>query len=201
MIFCYSFALYQLDEVSFRTNKSWLNNTTLLVLASPWTEKDPPLEEYVSSGGKCLSLHPIATKWLGTIESDVVKYVVDKGLVISPLDKLDFAQTLPVLLEKYFDIKSAIIPQGPPTETQQMIGCLIAEPYHQEAFFRNFGQQSADFSIQLTKSFSSTSQDPIVIIRRNLSSKFNRWDYFDVTLFTTRSNTFLLNLFILSVLN
>ena len=153
-------------------------------MASQWTDKDLQLEEYTSLGGQCLSMHPIAAKWTGIRESDnVMKFVFDKGLVISPVDPMDFAQDLPVILERYFHIKVITKARNAPSVvSQQTIGCLIAEPYHQEAFFRNFGQKSSDsMTLELAKSFNcSNKQDPTVVIRRNPSSRFDHRDYFDV---------------------
>ncbi|XP_046437557.1 biotin--protein ligase-like isoform X1 [Daphnia pulex] len=180
---CY--ALYHLDELSFRSKKAWLSNTSLLVLASRWSDNDlhDPLEEYIKKGGQCLSLHPFSPKWLnGTQVNGVTKYVSDQGLLVSPVDKLDFAQVLPHILELHFHIKTQVKSQQEARiESQQMVGHLIAEPYHQEAFFRNFGRQSPDMmTVELTKSFSTNKQEPPINIRRNQSSRFNQRDYFDM---------------------
>lgn len=179
---CY--ALYQLDVISFRSKKAWLGNTSLLVLASEWPNDDLriPLEEYLAKGGQCLSLHPFYPKWLtGSQLQGFVKYASDQGMLISPVEKLDFAEALPPILEQYFRLKSRVSnPEGPPNESQQIVGHLIAEPYHQEAFFRNFGRQSADMmTLEIKKSFSVNSQQQPVIVRRNISSRFNHRDYFD----------------------
>lgn len=181
-----SYALYHLDELSFRSKRAWLSNTSLLVLASRWSDNDlhDPLEEYIKKGGQCLSLHPFSPKWLnGTQVNGVTKYVSDQGLLVSPVDKLDFAEVLPHILELHFHIKTQVRSQQEArVESQQMIGHLIAEPYHQEAFFRNFGRQSPDMmTVELTKSFSTNKQELPINIRRNQSSRFNQRDYFDVT--------------------
>ena len=66
------------------------------------------------------------------------------------------------------------------------MGHLIAEPYHQEAFFRNFGRQSSDLmTLELTKSFSGNNQEFPITIRRNQSSRFKQRDYFDVMKFSS----------------
>lgn len=181
-----SYALYQLDVISFRSKKAWLGNTSLLVLASEWPNDDLriPLEEYLAKGGQCLSLHPFYPKWLtGSQLQGFVKYASDQGMLISPVENLDFAEALPPILEQYFRLKSRVSnPEGPPNESQQIVGHLIAEPYHQEAFFRNFGRQSADMmTLEIKKSFSVNSQQQPVIVRRNISSRFNHRDYFDVS--------------------
>ncbi len=186
-----SYALYHLDELSFRSKKAWLNNTSLLVLASLSTYDDlhDPLEEYINKGGQCLSLHPFAPKWMnGTQVNGVVKYVSEQGLLVSPVDKLDFAEVLPHILELHFHIKTQIKSQGVRhlIESQQIVGHLIAEPYHQEAFFRNFGRQSSDLmTLELTKSFSGNNQELPITIRRDQSSKFKQRDYFDVIKFSS----------------
>lgn len=186
MIFIDSYALYQLDGLTFRSSKAWLNNTALLVLASQWPGKDleQSLQSYLTNGGRCLSLYPVVPNWLkGTKENDVVKYVSDKGLLISPVDNVDFAQILPPILEQYFQIKPVIHFQKPLVESQQTTGYLIAEPYHQEAFFRNFGKQSADsMTLQLTtKSFTKNSQqEQSIKIHTSIIPKFNSRDYFNV---------------------
>lgn len=158
-------------------------------MACPWTSQNSSLEQclrlYISNGGQCLSLHPFAPDWLeGTKENGIVKYYSENGVLISPLDKLDSAQALPAVLERYFHIKPIIYSELPSSEAiKQTAGHLIAEHFHQEAFFRNFGQQSADIiTLQLTKSFNVTNQqDPLMTIRRSISSRFNNRDYFNVT--------------------
>lgn len=146
------------------------------------------LQSYLKNGGWCLSLHPVAPNWLeGTKENDVMKYVADEGLLISPVGNLDLTQVLPPILERYFHIKPAIHFQAPPVESQQRTGFLVAEPFHQEAFFRNFGKQSADsMTLELTsKSFTiNNQQEQSITIRRSIIPRFNSHDYFDVIFFT-----------------
>ena len=184
-----SYALYHLDELSFRFKKAWLSNTSLLVLASRWTDTDlhDPLEEYIKKGGQCLCLHPFAPKWMnGTQVNGVTKYASEQGLLVSPVDNLDFAKVLPHILELHFHIKTQVQSHsGPRIESQQTVGHLIAEPYHQEAFFRNFGRQSSDMmNLEITKSLSGNNQELPITIRRNQTSRFCQRDYFDVTCYS-----------------
>lgn len=166
------------------------------MLASQWADSDLriPLEEYLTNGGQCLSLHPLSPKWLvGSQLHGVVKYVSDQGMLISLVEKLDFAEALPPILEQHFRIKSRVSSRTEPkNDPQQTIGHLVAEPYHQEAFFRNFGQQSSDMmTLSVTKSFSVNSQEQLILVRRNLNSRLNQRDYFDVSICN-----FLLSLFV-----
>lgn len=188
LIFLDSYTLYQLDGPTFRSSKAWLNNTALLVLACQWPGNDLHMEQslqsYLTNGGRCLSLHPVAPNWLqGTKDNNFMKYVTDEGMLISPIDNVDFAQVLSPILERYFHIKPIIRFQAPVVESQQCTGYLIAEPYHQEAFFRNFGKQSEDsMTLQLTtKSFTKNSQqEQPITIHRSIITRFSSRDYFDV---------------------
>lgn len=184
-----SYAIYRLDDVTIRS-KAWLTSINLLVLNCQSTIGEESslgefLQSFVSNGGRCLSLHPLMPEWMNIVnqESGIVKHVTENGgIFVSAVDKLDEPSALSSVLKCHFEIRSdvqnpKILSNDPQTVYN---GYIIAQPFHQEAFFRNIRQPPAELTtIELVKSLHSNSSTNLKI-HRNAHPRFNQHNYFDV---------------------
>ena len=166
------------------------------------------------NGGDCLSLfQTIAPDWLATedfqlqlkagVEELFVKHVLSPsgGILVAPsynVDETSILSLLPHVLEECFHIHcrnesaaaAALISQGEHSNSLSATGHLVAEPFHEESFFRKatswlsihkIDSQQTTFLLFNEDLKNKTEHLAITRIQSQLQQhRFNQLEYFKV---------------------
>lgn len=177
--FINSYVIYQLTKESFQSAGAWIGSSRFLLLASPWTDDlSGSLRQYLTAGGQCLSLHPVAANWFANDEEregDVRKLRIGSGLLVSPLADEILVSGLATILQRDFQLRLA---SGRPVQdTSPSVGHVIAEPFHEEAFFQNLKRPPSE---DLTFHLNESKDDPVLVRRVPTTHGFDAKEYFGV---------------------